>query len=95
MISKPYVPESAGGVRWDDPAFGIEWPLDDPTEISDEDRQLAGLYGLVVRMGTEDQLVHPTLRIALCRSLRSTIRAGNSVHQRLRFLAQLPDPCSR
>jgi len=27
MISEPYAPESAGGVRWDDPAFGIVWPL--------------------------------------------------------------------
>jgi dTDP-4-dehydrorhamnose 3,5-epimerase len=26
LISHPYVPEAAGGVRWDDPAFGIEWP---------------------------------------------------------------------
>jgi dTDP-4-dehydrorhamnose 3,5-epimerase len=26
MISAPYAPESAGGVRYDDPAFGIEWP---------------------------------------------------------------------
>ena len=38
MISEPYAPESAGGVRWDDPAFGIVWPLGDPTEISDKDR---------------------------------------------------------
>ena len=26
MISDPYVPDAAAGVRWDDPAFGIEWP---------------------------------------------------------------------
>ena len=26
MISDPYVPEASSGVRWDDPAFGIEWP---------------------------------------------------------------------
>ena len=26
MISRPYVPEASAGVRWDDPAFGIEWP---------------------------------------------------------------------
>ena len=26
QISQPYVPEAARGVRWDDPAFGIEWP---------------------------------------------------------------------
>jgi dTDP-4-dehydrorhamnose 3,5-epimerase len=27
MMGHEYVPESARGVRWDDPAFGIEWPL--------------------------------------------------------------------
>jgi dTDP-4-dehydrorhamnose 3,5-epimerase len=26
MISTPYAPDAASGVRWDDPAFGIEWP---------------------------------------------------------------------
>lgn len=26
QISQRYVPEAARGVRWDDPAFGIEWP---------------------------------------------------------------------
>jgi dTDP-4-dehydrorhamnose 3,5-epimerase len=27
QISEAYHPESARGVRWDDPAFAIEWPL--------------------------------------------------------------------
>jgi dTDP-4-dehydrorhamnose 3,5-epimerase len=27
QISEFYRPESAHGVRWDDPAFGIKWPL--------------------------------------------------------------------
>lgn len=27
QISEFYHPESANGVRWDDPAFGIKWPL--------------------------------------------------------------------
>jgi len=27
QMSEYYHPESAGGVRWDDPAFGIKWPL--------------------------------------------------------------------
>ena len=27
QISEYYHPESAGGVRWDDPAFAIDWPL--------------------------------------------------------------------
>jgi dTDP-4-dehydrorhamnose 3,5-epimerase len=26
QMSSCYVPEAARGVRWDDPAFGIEWP---------------------------------------------------------------------
>lgn len=26
QMSHPYVPEAAGGVRWDDPAFAIAWP---------------------------------------------------------------------
>ena len=31
-----YVPEAASVVRWDDPAFGIEWPLPDPI-LSEKD----------------------------------------------------------
>jgi dTDP-4-dehydrorhamnose 3,5-epimerase len=26
VMSEAYAPDAAGGVRWDDPAFGIEWP---------------------------------------------------------------------
>jgi len=33
-----YVPESARGVRWNDPAFGIQWP-DDHRIISPRDQQ--------------------------------------------------------
>lgn len=32
-----YAPECAGGVRWDDPAFNITWPLKDPV-LSEKDR---------------------------------------------------------
>lgn len=37
LMSHHYVPSHAAGVRWDDPAFGIDWP---PAErsISDRDR---------------------------------------------------------
>lgn len=34
-----YAPYFARGVRWDDPAFGIKWPLANPI-IADKDRQL-------------------------------------------------------
>jgi dTDP-4-dehydrorhamnose 3,5-epimerase len=36
QMSYHYVPEAARGVRWDDPAFGIEWPAP-PSTISDRD----------------------------------------------------------
>ena len=32
-----YTPELSDGVRWDDPAFGIRWPIADPI-LSDKDR---------------------------------------------------------
>ncbi len=37
QMSEFYVPASAGGVRWDDPAFGIQWPAADRI-ISERDR---------------------------------------------------------
>jgi dTDP-4-dehydrorhamnose 3,5-epimerase len=38
QMSHHYVPEAARGVRWDDPAFGIEWPAADERIISKRDR---------------------------------------------------------
>jgi dTDP-4-dehydrorhamnose 3,5-epimerase len=38
QISTPYVPSAARGVRWDDPAFGIEWPPAERRLISERDR---------------------------------------------------------
>jgi len=37
MTSAPHDPERETGVRWDDPAFGIDWPLV-PTVMSVRDR---------------------------------------------------------
>lgn len=36
--SAPYVREAERGARWDDPAFAIEWPLQDRLVISAKDR---------------------------------------------------------
>lgn len=36
LVSKPYAPGHERGVRFDDPAFGIEWPLP-VVEISEKD----------------------------------------------------------
>jgi dTDP-4-dehydrorhamnose 3,5-epimerase len=37
QMSEFYAPGAARGARWDDPAFGIEWPLE-PAMISPKDR---------------------------------------------------------
>ncbi|MCJ7592012.1 MAG: dTDP-4-dehydrorhamnose 3,5-epimerase family protein [Woeseiaceae bacterium] len=37
QIGGDYVPDAARGVRWNDPRFGIEWPMS-PIVISDRDR---------------------------------------------------------
>jgi dTDP-4-dehydrorhamnose 3,5-epimerase len=36
QMSVPFRPESSDGVRWNDPAFGIDWPFP-PAVISDRD----------------------------------------------------------
>jgi dTDP-4-dehydrorhamnose 3,5-epimerase len=38
QMSHHYVPEAARGVRWDDPAFAIEWPAADERLISERDQ---------------------------------------------------------
>ncbi len=37
QMSEFYYPDSARGVRWDDPTFAIEWPAE-PRLISNRDR---------------------------------------------------------
>lgn len=37
LVSRPYAPDREWGVRWNDPAFAIEWPLE-PTAVSEKDR---------------------------------------------------------
>ena len=37
QMSYPFVPEAGRGVRWNDPAFGIEWPAAEPRTISERD----------------------------------------------------------
>jgi dTDP-4-dehydrorhamnose 3,5-epimerase len=37
LTSAHYAPEYERGARWDDPAYGIEWPFA-PTIVSDKDR---------------------------------------------------------
>jgi dTDP-4-dehydrorhamnose 3,5-epimerase len=37
QVSSPYAPGAERGVRWDDPAFGIEWPDVEERVISEKD----------------------------------------------------------
>jgi dTDP-4-dehydrorhamnose 3,5-epimerase len=39
QISNVWHPESARGVRWNDPAFGIQWPLEDGAVMSRKDAE--------------------------------------------------------
>jgi dTDP-4-dehydrorhamnose 3,5-epimerase len=38
IVSNPHAPDAEAGIRWNDPAFGIEWPLGEPSVISEKDR---------------------------------------------------------
>lgn len=40
LISVPYAPEAAAGVRWDDPTLAIAWPEAETRTISERDRSL-------------------------------------------------------
>jgi len=44
FMTEYFSPEHARGVLWDDPAFGIEWPLPDPV-LSERDRSYAPFAG--------------------------------------------------
>ena len=37
QVTKEYSPSHEGGLRWDDPVFGIKWPLDQKI-ISEKDK---------------------------------------------------------
>ena len=39
QISAAFQPEASRGVRWDDPAFAIQWPSADSRIMSERDRQ--------------------------------------------------------
>jgi dTDP-4-dehydrorhamnose 3,5-epimerase len=45
VVSTPFNKEADGGVRFDDPTFGVTWPLP-PVELSDKDKTLPFLAEL-------------------------------------------------
>ena len=48
QMTKHYVPDAGRGVRWDDPAFGIEWP-GEVAVISERDRTYADFGAVATR----------------------------------------------
>lgn len=42
LMSERHHPESARGVRWNDPKLGIDWPIPDPI-VSESDQRLPGM----------------------------------------------------
>lgn len=44
QMSAPYVADAARGLRWDDPALGIVWPISPPI-LSDRDRSYPDFLG--------------------------------------------------
>jgi dTDP-4-dehydrorhamnose 3,5-epimerase len=41
FVSAPYMPDHQRGLRWNDPALGIDWPLGPPAVLSDRDAAFA------------------------------------------------------
>jgi dTDP-4-dehydrorhamnose 3,5-epimerase len=39
QVTKAYAPEYARGFRWNDPTFGIQWPVVDSLKINKRDRE--------------------------------------------------------
>jgi dTDP-4-dehydrorhamnose 3,5-epimerase len=45
QVSHVYAPQSEGGVRWDDPAFAIDWPAKDGVTINARDQSFPDFTG--------------------------------------------------
>ncbi len=45
QVAEFYAPESERGIRWDDPAFGIEWPVHSPPIVSEKDERWSDFPG--------------------------------------------------
>jgi dTDP-4-dehydrorhamnose 3,5-epimerase len=62
QVSEFYTPEAERGLRWDDPAFAIEWPAANPRIMSEKDRNWPDYdSGSVAgrRSGVEETHDHP------------------------------------
>ena len=61
QMSAPYVPDAGRGVRWDDPAFGIDWPYAArraDARSSERDASVSGLRAVSTGAGDRGDRVH-------------------------------------
>jgi dTDP-4-dehydrorhamnose 3,5-epimerase len=49
FVSAAYSPAHQQGIRWNDPALAIDWPLGPPTSISERDRSFPDFHAASVR----------------------------------------------
>lgn len=59
LVSEFYTPAEEGGLRWNDPALGIEWP-GDVSVISDKDATWPDLGDQIEKLRTKMALTGPT-----------------------------------
>jgi dTDP-4-dehydrorhamnose 3,5-epimerase len=52
FCTSPYNPSSESGIRWDDPALGIAWPVDEP-QLSGKDASAGSLADWLARPESE------------------------------------------
>ena len=54
-----YSAEADGGLAWNDPAIGINWPIEGPPVLSDKDSRLPGLAELTVEFPYDGEPLAP------------------------------------
>src|SRR5260370_18647594 len=76
LVSEFYTPAAERGVRWNDPAFRIEWPAE-PAVISEKDCSWPDFVGERRLVATADQ--EETVMFILDRELKRLTQAGHPI----------------
>lgn len=65
-VDNPYAQGSEGGIRWDDPAIAIDWPLAGLTPLlSDKDAQLPGIAEALLEFAYDGNPLQPIRTITV------------------------------
>jgi dTDP-4-dehydrorhamnose 3,5-epimerase len=74
FVSAAYQPYAQRGLRWDDPAVDIEWPLGAPAVLSDRDYAWPSLDELRAQPAAERGTPVTVQYAWLCGSMKATVR---------------------